>query len=163
MVKTHGVRGFVKCACTTEYPELIPGREKYLLCDPQSGEALEVKLAEYKPQQGAFLARFEGFDAPEPLKRFGSWDLCFSARRGELPRDDPQEAYLFELQDMLVKHADGRTLGKVTAVIDSGAHTLLELDDAQQTLIPFTRQWVPSLDLDSGELVTTYPVEDGEQ
>jgi len=52
----------------------------------------------------------------------------------------------------------GEVLGTVTQVLDSGAHVVLEIAGYNQ-LLPFTREFVPAVDLAAGRLTTTYPLE----
>ena len=59
---------------------------------------------------------------------------------------------------MEVATPEGEVLGTVCQVLDSGAHVVLEITGYAQ-LIPFTREFVPELDLAAGRLTTTYPLE----
>lgn len=156
------MRGWVKCAYTTDNPEALGGRQKYLLVDPRTSECLTVSPAAVQLHPDYFLIRFNEFTAPEPLKRYAAWELAFPARRGELPRA-ADEVYYFELLDMEVRDAAGRALGKVVDVSHSGAHVVLELDTRPPRLIPFIREFVPALNLAEGWLVSTYPLDDREE
>lgn len=158
VLKPHGVRGQLKCALTSDNPRLIAGRKHYLLVDPTTGEMEQLTLGNIRLQEESFIAQAEGYTAPEPLRRFSGWDIMYTAERGEVPRDDPDEVYFFELLGMEVATPRGEVLGKVTQVMDSGAHVVLEVEGYRQ-LIPFTREFVPEVDLKAGRLTTTYPLE----
>lgn len=158
VLKTHGVRGFVKCAYTTDNPTLLDQRREYLLIDPLTQECITVQPAQVQLHPQYFLMRFAEFDAPEPLKKYCGWELAFAVRRGELPREE-DEIYFFELLGMEVRDAAGRFLGQVAEVSDSGAHVLLELDTEPPRLVPFIRQFVPEVNLAEGWLVCTYPLD----
>lgn len=157
VLKPHGVRGQLKCALTTDNPQLIEGRDSYLFVDPTTGETETLRLTGIRLQDDSFIAQAEGYSAPEPLRRFAGWDIMYTTRRGELPRD-PDEVYFFELMGLEVVTPEGELLGTVCQVQDSGAHVVLEITGYRQ-LVPFTREFVPEVDLAAGRLITTYPLE----
>lgn len=144
-------------AYATDHPEWLATRKNYLLCDPYSSECLPVLLQQAEPRAEHSLIKLDVFDAPEQVKLFHSWELLYFARRGELPRD-AGEVYYFELPGLQVRDSAGTILGVVDQVLDSGAHVLLGLDTLPDRYIPFTRQFVPEIDLQQGYLVTTYPL-----
>jgi 16S rRNA processing protein RimM len=152
-----GVHGFLKFAYSTDHPEWITSRSSYLLSDPRSGECLEMRAAEVELRPENFVVRFAGYDTPELLEAFKGWDLGYSVKRGELPREEADDVYLFELQGLEVRDASGAVLGRVADVLDSGAHTILQLDAAGEPLMPFLKVHVPEVNLAEGYLVTTYP------
>jgi ribosomal 30S subunit maturation factor RimM len=105
-----------------------------------------------------FTVLFAQYDAPEQLTQFRGWELSYLAARGELPRDDPDTVYLFELPGLEVRRPDGTLLARVADVLDSGAHTLLQLDLPGEPLVPFIREHVPEVNLAEGYMVCTYPL-----
>ena len=161
MLGTFGVHGHLKCAYTTDNPELLAQRGAYILVEPRTSECIPVTPVEVQLRKDNFLIRFEGHDAPEPLKFLSGWELTYPARIGELPREEG-EIYYFELLGMEVRRPDGAVLGRVIEVSDSGAHVLLEIDTSPPRLIPFIQQHVPEVNLEEGWLITTYPLDDTE-
>jgi 16S rRNA processing protein RimM len=154
----HGVKGALKFAYTTDHPEWIAAREHYLLSDPRSGESVTLTPVEVKTRPDNFLVQFAEYDAPEPLAQFKGWELGYVAARGELPREEPDEVFLFELPGLELRRPDGSVIGIVKDVLDSGAHTLLELDLPGEPLVPFIRQHVPEVHLAEGWMMCTYPL-----
>lgn len=161
MLGTFGVHGHLKCAYTTDNPELLAQRSTYILVEPRTSECIPVTPVEVQLRKDNFLIRCAGHDAPEPLKFLSGWELTYPARIGELPREEG-EVYYFELLGMEVRRPDGTVLGRVIEVSDSGAHVLLEIDTSPPRLIPFIRQHVPEVNLEEGWLITTYPLDDTE-
>ena len=157
---TFGVHGHLKCAYATDHPELLAQRKRYLLFDPSSYECLVVTPVDVELRQRNFIVRFAGFDAPEPLKRYSGWELAYISHRGELPREE-DEVYLFELEGMEVRLPSGEVLGHVSGVLETAAHVLLEVAEIPGRMIPYTRQYVPDINLDEGWLITTYPLYEG--
>lgn len=161
VLKAHGIRGILKCAYTTDNPELLPGRRHYLLIEPRTSECVRVTVEDIELKPDNFLAKFAEFTAPEPLRRYHDWEIAFATERGELPREDG-EIYYFELEGMEVRAANGSVLGVVTGVYETGAHVLLEVGTTPPALIPFNAESVPELSLEEGWLVTSYPLPQAE-
>ena len=62
------------------------------------------------------------------------------------------EIYLQDLKDFQVKDEIGNTLGRVKGFQEGHQMSMLLLDDAQETLIPFVKSWVRSIDEDKREI-----------
>ena len=151
--KPHGLKGFLKVAYTTDHPEWIETRDRYLLLDPVTRECRQLEVTEVQLKPNHCLLKFKGFDAPEPLKFLNGWDVVYFTERGAVQRDDPDEVYFFELEGMEARSPDGAVLGTVIDVIETGATVVLELDTPGSKLIPFTRKRVPELNLAEAWLV----------
>jgi 16S rRNA processing protein RimM len=157
-VGPHGVKGALKFNYTTDHPEWIAARKSYILSDPRTNETLELTPVDVKTRDTDFTIRFAEYDAPEPLAMLKGWNLGYVARRGELPREDPGDVYLFELPGMQLRRPDGSVIATVQNVRDSAAHTLLELDLTGEPLVPFIKEHVPEVNLAEGWMVCTYPL-----
>jgi len=153
----HGVQGFLKCEQTTSQPEWIGDREYYLLTDPRTHECIRLHPISVRLLEGEFLIRFSEYSAPEPLKAYAGWDICYPVRRGELPRD-PGEVFLFELAGLEVRGPDGSLQGRISDVLDNGVSIILELDCPGRPLIPYTSQFTSEVNLEQGYLVSSYPL-----
>ena len=57
--------------------------------------------------------------------------------------------------------ADGAALGRVSAIHDHGAGPIVEIQppDGPSTLVPFTRERVPAVDIEAGRMVVAPPGE----
>lgn len=153
-----GVHGFLKCAYSTDQPQWLAGRTHYLLLDERTSECLPVETAEVQLRDDNFIIRFAEYSAPEPLKRFGGWSLCYRAAPGELPRE-AGEVYFFELVGLEVRRPDGAVLGRVVDVWDNGAHAVLDVEGAIKRSIPYQDEFIGEVNLKQGYLVTTYPLD----
>jgi 16S rRNA processing protein RimM len=153
-----GVRGFFKCAYSTDHPEWLAGRQLYLLVDERTSECLPVATAEVELRGDNFIIRFEGYSAPEQLKPFTGWSLCYRAQSGELPRE-ASEVYYFELVGLEVRRPDGTVLGRVVEVWDNGAHAVLDVEGAITRSIPYQAEFIGEVNLEQGYLITTYPLD----
>jgi 16S rRNA processing protein RimM len=73
----------------------------------------------------------------------------------DLPPLDEDEFYPFDLVVLTVEDPQGTRLGRVTQVLDSPAHGLLEiaLEAGGKVLVPFVSAAFPDIFLDRGYLV----------
>lgn len=80
--------------------------------------------------------------------------------RDRLPPPDEDEFYLADLVGLAAVDADGRPIGRVAVVHDYGAGTSLEIERAGPALlVPFTRAFVPEVDVAAGRVVVCPPDE----
>lgn len=110
-----------------------------------------------RPLAGAFAARLSGVttrEAAEALK-----GLRLNARRDRLPALVEDEFYHADLIGLEVVDTGGAVLGRVRSVADHGAGDILEIarPGAAEVLLPFTREAVPTVDLESGRIVVDPP------
>jgi 16S rRNA processing protein RimM len=71
--------------------------------------------------------------------------------RAELPPPGEDEFYEFQLVGLAVEEEEGRTLGRVTAVLPGPANDVLELDSGH--LLPLVGACVLEVDLDGGRIL----------
>jgi 16S rRNA processing protein RimM len=76
-------------------------------------------------------------------------------RRGHLPVPDTDEFYHADLIGLAVERATGESIGTVRAIYDFGAGDVLEIADetGALTMVPFTREAIPEIDLAAGRIV----------
>ena len=73
--------------------------------------------------------------------------------RNALPDPDVGEYYWRDLQGLVVFDQSGRSLGKISRLMDIGAHAVLVVDgESGATLIPFVARHVLHVDLDGGRV-----------
>ncbi len=76
--------------------------------------------------------------------------------RDVLPETEEEEWYHADLIGLECFDREGVLLGTVASIHDFGAGDIVEIENAEggdTTLVPFTRECVPSVDLDGGRLV----------
>lgn len=144
IIAAHGVKGGVKIKSFTQEPESLLN---YAPLSNDKGEEIALtKLGLAK--DGVILASIKGVtdrNAAEALK-----GTKLFAKRKALPVLAAEEYYHADLLGLEVYDQEDRLLGKITAIHDFGAGDVLELDNG--TLIPFTHQCVPIIDLIQGKL-----------
>jgi 16S rRNA processing protein RimM len=86
-------------------------------------------------------------------------DYVLEIRSSQLPELENDEFYPFDLVGLEVRDGGGTVIGRVTDVMDSPAHALLQVSRASETagvtsedLVPFVRAAVPVVALAEGYL-----------
>ncbi len=149
-----GVKGEVRLKSFCAEPEAI---ETYgpLSSEDGSGQ-FDVKLT--RPIKNGFAARLSGIASKEAADNLAGTRLY--APRERLPDLPDDEFYHSDLIGLSVADTGGVTIGKIKAVLNHGAGDLLEIsgpDFKQAILIPFTRESVPTVDINAGKVVIDPP------
>jgi 16S rRNA processing protein RimM len=144
----HGVRGEVRVEVLTDFPELRfrPGAE--LFVGPEQGERRPGRIAGVRGHGGSLLVRLDGVgdrDAALGLAGQSLWIRTSSAQR--LPADS---YYEHELVGLDVVTSDGTEIGRVTALMETGATDVIVVRGAGAVrLLPLTKEVVRVVDLES--------------
>lgn len=106
---------------------------------------------------GALIGRLEGITTPEEANALKGQSLY--AGRARLPTLPDDEFYYADLIGLPVFDAGGAVLGTVLAVHNHGAGDLIEVarPAGEPVLIPFTRLFVPTVDLARRRIVADPP------
>ena len=154
----HGVKGEVKVKSFTATPADLATYGP--LADEKGTRQFTLKLLrETKP--GLFVARVDGItdrDQAETLK-----GIKLYVDRSVLPPPDEEEFYYEDLIGLKAVTEEGAPFGRVKAVLNHGAGDILELTQVPgekgAKLIPFTKEAVPVIDFDAGQLTIVEPPE----
>jgi 16S rRNA processing protein RimM len=151
----HGLRGVLKLRCFTERLEDVAAYGP--LFDRQGNRLFELKVL--GPAPGGVLARAPGIEHREAAAALRGTQLFVP--RSALPEPAPDEFYYSDLEGMEALRPDGSRFGVVHSVDNFGAGDLIEVmaDDGRRVSLPFTRQTVPSIDLERRRLVVEPPEE----
>lgn len=153
--RPHGLRGEFTVEVRTDDPEerFVPGRR--FRTDPEARGPLTVRTVAY--HSGRWVLGFEGVDDRAAAEALRNTLLLVPA--AELPvLVDPEEFYDHQLVGLPVRMAGGEDMGVVSDVVHGPAGDLLVLQrDGRETLIPFIRQMVPTVDLSGGFVVVDPP------
>ena len=151
IVGVHGVRGTVRMESYTARPEDIASYG--VLTDAQAARAFTINVT--GRVKGMLLARVEGVDdrtAAEALV-----GTALHVPRAALPPTGDEEYYRADLIGLGVETEDGAACGRVGAVHDHGAGDIVEIErpGGPSVLLPFTREHVPTVDLEGGRMVVS--------
>jgi 16S rRNA processing protein RimM len=149
-----GVRGEVRIKSFCAEPEAIADYSP--LSTEDGSREFTVRIT--RPVTSGFAAILSGIDTREDAEALKGTRLY--APRERLPSLPDNEFYHADLIGLEVVDTGGKRLGTVRAVQDHGAGDFLEVtgpDLKQPALLPFTKEAVPTVDLETGRLVADPP------
>lgn len=160
VLRTVGLKGFVRIRLETDYPErFAPGGEVY--AKKPLGEAELLKVAESKGHSRRSCAdvRFEGIESCDAaLSLVGLTLVVPMSERHRL--SDDTEFYTDELEGMRVIEPDGADAGSVVSLEEGVASPYLVVNTAKQkeVLIPFIKVFIASISRESRQVKLAKPI-----
>lgn len=151
---SYGVNGDVRLKSFCAVPEDI---EAYNPLTSEDGNT-SYNIAVGHPIKNGFSARMSGILTKEQADALKGTRLY--AERDQLPSLPDDEFYHADLIGTEVLDTGGTVLGRVKSVLNHGASDLLEIVESGSSntiLLPFTREAVPTVDLESGRIIADPP------
>lgn len=148
IVKIKGLKGEVKVALETDFPERLKTR-KILWIGVSPDTAVEIKVKSVSIVHGAATYRFIGIDSPEQAKVLVGKSLFVA--ESDLPKLKGDRAYIHELIGLRV--ASGETeIGKLTDVIKAPSTDVYEISlaDGKKILMPAISEFIEEVNLTNG-------------
>ncbi len=146
--RSHGVQGEMVMEVKTDFPErLRKGKLVYF------GDQKQVLTIRGKRNHAeGMLITFEGYDTPESVGFLRNQWIYVRSR--ELPRLKPGEYYHHQVIGLKVVSVDGRHIGVVEDILETGAHDvfLTRSETGAEILIPTAGPFIENIDLDKGEI-----------
>jgi len=150
----HGIRGEVRVKSFTDPLEAIADYGPLGIGD---GRSLTVERM--RDQGGGMLVvKFREIADRTAAEKLTNRDLTIP--RSALPEPEDEETfYHADLIGLEVVDGEGKSLGTIVAVPDYGAGDLLEIRPAEGNsfYLPFTRAFVPVVDVAGGKVVAAPP------
>ncbi|WP_412760013.1 ribosome maturation factor RimM [Methylobacterium guangdongense] len=158
--RAHGLNGEVRLKSYTAEPRAIASYGALLTADGRS-----LTLAEVRPAPGTspdmLIARVKGVSGRTAAEALNRLALFIPRDRLAAPEDE-DEVYAADLIGVTAFDEAGTVIGTIVAVPNYGGGDLLELrspDGGATALLPFTKAFVPVLDM-AQRRVTVVPPED---
>lgn len=151
---SYGVRGEARVKSFCAVPEDVAA---YGPLTSEDG-TYRFELRIIRPVKNGFSVRLSGVKTKEEADALKGVRLY--ADRAVLPDLPDDEFYHADLIGLDVLDTGGTVLGKIRAVHDHGAGDLLEVFGPglkSTVLLPFTREAVPTVDLNSGRIIADPP------
>lgn len=147
---THGVRGEVKVFPTTDDPQRFR-RLKEVTLDT-GRERLSLKIQNVKFFKNMVILKFEGYDNINDIERYRGKELWI--RRDQAVDLKKDEYFIADLVGMTVTEEDGRVLGTLTDVIQTGANDVyvVKMENGKEILLPAIRQCILHVDVEAGQM-----------
>jgi 16S rRNA processing protein RimM len=131
----YGVRGWVKVLSHTEPRANILDYPQWLLGAP--GGWVACAVAEGRAHGKGIVARLQGCEDRDAAARLVGQEIAVA--EGALPELAPGEFYWSQLIGLEVVNLAGQSLGRVRALIETGAKDVLVVEGERERLIPYVR------------------------
>ncbi|MDE3114999.1 MAG: ribosome maturation factor RimM [Pseudomonadota bacterium] len=155
VIGAHGLKGEVRVKTFTETPDRLCA---YGPLHGKDGRVFTVTAARVTAPDGA-VVRLDGVGdrtGAEALK-----GLQLFVARAALPKTEAEEFYHADLVGLRAEDGEGRLIGHVRGIHNFGAGDVLDIEkpDGSEALLPFTRDFVPVVDVKSGRITIAVPEE----
>ena len=154
--RAHGIRGDVFVDVRTDDPDVRFAVGSVLVTDPAASGPLTVDRVRW--HSGKFVVGFAGFADRTAVEQLRGIRLVIDSDQLE-PLDDPDEFHDHELVGLAVVTTDGAAVGTISEVIHGPGGELLAVrrEGGGETLVPFYRDIVPTIDVAGGQVVINPP------
>ncbi|WP_027363551.1 ribosome maturation factor RimM [Desulfotruncus alcoholivorax] len=155
IINTQGHRGELRVIPTTDFPERFKNMKRVYV--NRNGQLAVLDVERSYPHKKFFVLKFSGIDdmnSAETLK--GSYLLISKEELMPLPEDT---FYIFDIIGLKVFTTDGRYLGMVTDVQQTGANDiyLINRESKMPLMVPALKQVVHEVDLAAGRMIVELP------
>ena len=149
----RGIKGDVWVKSYTAIPEDIASYGT--LWNEDASQAF--KLTIINAAKGMLIARIKGVNDRNAAKVLKGMNLYL--KREALPSTEEDVFYHLDLLGLKARTTKGEFLGLVDAIFDFGAGDTLEINGGPHNgiFIPFTKDTVPIVDIESGQLTVNPP------
>ena len=156
VIGAQGLKGEVKVKTFTETPLGAYG-------PLHSEDGRRFDIASSRAGKGDIaIVKFAGVETREAAEALKGLQLFIY--RNQLPVTETDEFYHADLVGLSADDEEGRRIGIVRAIHNFGASDVIEIAraDGGEVMLPFTREFVPLVDVEAGRIVIAVP-EDSEK
>lgn len=144
-----GVRGWIKLFSYTRPRQNIFSYNPWYLKTDSGWKAVEV--VDGRDQGKGLVALLDGYSDRDLAA--GLLNCEIAIQRDQMDDLEEDEYYWTDLVGLEVINADGRLLGTVVDMMETGSNDVMVIRGEKQHLIPFVPDvWVSSVDLEAGRL-----------
>lgn len=143
---THGIRGEVKVYPTTDDPERFLDLDEVILDTGREHKILEIEGVKFFKNQ--VILKFKGYDNINDIEKYLKKDLLVDREHAvELGEN---ENFIADLIDMEVATDEGKVLGTLTDVIETGANDVyaVKTPEGKEILLPAIRDCILDVNVD---------------
>ena len=147
ITSTHGLKGEVKVFPTTDDVQRFKQLKSCIIKTKR--ENIEVEKNSCKFFKNMVILSFKGYDSIEKIEGFKGCELYVS-REQAVPLEE-DEFYIADVIDMEVVTEDGKHLGMLDDVLQTGANDVfvVKMDDKKEVLIPVIKDCIMDIDYDN--------------
>ncbi len=150
IINTHGLKGEVKIATWTDYPEDFEEIGKVYIKTKAGNEVLNILNVKY--QKNNIIVKFKEISDINEAEKYKG--LVVLADREDLPELEDGAHYIADLIGLEVVDEDGEVLGKLVDVFNTGANDIYDVKRAgkRNLLLPVIDEVVKNIDLQTGKI-----------
>lgn len=150
ITSTHGVRGEVKVYPTTDDPRRFRRLKEVVLDTGKEKLNLEIEGVKFFKQY--VIVKFKGLDNINNIEKYRQKSLYVTRKNAVRLQKD--EYFIADLIGLKVQDEDGKVLGTVKDVIETGANDVYEVEmaDGKSLLLPAIKQCILNVDVENGTM-----------
>ncbi len=151
ITSTHGVHGEVKVYPTTDDVKRFKKNIELILDTGKENITLKVEGVKFFKQFA--IIKFEGYDSIESIEKYRKKSLYVTRENAvKLSKD---EYFVADLIDCEVFDEEGRLLGKIKDVMQTGANDVyvVENEEGKELLFPAIKDCVREVDVAAGKVI----------
>ena len=147
---THGVRGEVKVFPTTDDVKRFKRLKEVILDTGREEIALEIEGVKFFKQ--FVILKFKGYDNINDIEKYKGKSLLVTRANAVRLRKD--EYFIADLQGLTVVDEEGKKLGVLRDVMETGANDvyIIDLTDGREVLIPAIKECILHVDMEAGQM-----------
>ncbi len=148
-----GVKGWLNVISYTDPVTNLGDYQPWFI--ERGGEWLPLRVDQLKPHRNGFVAQVDGVDDRDVALRYSGKSI--GVAEDTLPAADEDEFYWKDLIGLPVEDLQGRALGEVAGLIETGANDVIVVrTTGGEVLIPFVRHVVIEVDLKGRKIVVDW-------
>lgn len=154
-LKPHGIRGEIKVAVITDFPERFEQMETVFL-HRRKNPVIEMRLERCRFHKKAVLLQLEGVTTVEQAEEWRDYQVA--AHPDELVDLEEDEYWHFELEGLDVVDPEGQPLGRLREVVFNPGNDIYVVEnEGRELLIPAVKDYVLEIDLEAGRITVKVP------
>ncbi len=142
---THGVRGEMKVFPTTDDVKRFKKNQDYILETPKGN--IDVRVTGVKFFKQFVILKFEGFDTLDDILPYKGCRLLVN--REHAVKCEKDEYFIADLMGLSVEDEEGKRIGTLTDVMQTGANDVyvVETAEGKEYLFPAIRDCILQVDI----------------
>lgn len=148
VVAPFGVRGELKVMVRTDFPERFD-KGRLVTLKSAKGTRLTAKVEASSAHKGGIILKLQGIDDRNAAEDWRGAEFVID--KSEVAKLPEGSYYYYELVGLKVVTDDGRDLGEIVDILQSGANDVYETSTG--LLIPAIKQIVVKIDIKEGLMV----------
>jgi 16S rRNA processing protein RimM len=154
VVRTHGIRGALKVLPYGETLGEMEAGEKLFSIEGRGQR--QLTLVSLNSQKRVLIVEFEEIGGMDQAQALTGKDLFID--RDRLPRLPSGEYYHFQLIGLSVDPREGKPLGTLSTVLETGGNDVYVVEmGGKELLIPAIEEVIGEVDLLNGKLIVDLP------